>query len=311
MTSPGRRTDRWVRVAFLVVAVAALLPLKRAISAFRDEYAVFRSTNHVVVRPAADAQLPAITDVVIDVPGRPQVAAWHVASRNGAAVLLVHGSGGDRASLWPEARELARSGFGIMLIDMPGHGESRGDVDWGAGGRAAVSAALAWLVAQPDVDGGRVGALGFSMGAAQVTQVAAGDQRIRAVILAGCYSDAHQQTLFEYGSWGPITGWPAVWAYRAAGFDDSDQRPVDVIAHLAPRPLLIVHGTNDNVVPPAMASELHVAAGATGELWLVPGARHGDYMQAAPELWRQRLVDFFSGSLLHPTSPRDATLAGQ
>jgi pimeloyl-ACP methyl ester carboxylesterase len=282
----------------MAAGVLALLPLARAVSTFINEYGGFRASNHVVARPTADDALPAIVDLAVPVPGRPPMAAWYMASRNGAAVVLVHGSLGDRSNLWPEARVLAAAGFGVLLIDLPGHGESAGSVDWGAGGRSALAAAITALQAQPSVDPQRIGALGFSMGAMLVAQVAASDQRLRAVLLAGGFSDARRQTLFEYCRWGPITGWPGIWAYRAAGFDDRDQRPVDVIAKVAPRALLIVHGTEDPLVPPAMATELHEAAGPGSELWFVPGAGHGDYVKAAPGLWPARLRDFFLHALV-------------
>lgn len=286
----------WLLAAALAMAIMAL-PLWRAVSAFRDEYSVFRPSNHAVSRPPADSALPALQDIAVEIPGRPPLAAWYLPGRNGAAVVLVHGSMGDRASLWPEAKVLAEAGFAVMLFDLPGHGESQGEVDWGAGGRAALSAAITWMLAQPGVDPARLGAVGFSAGAVLVTQVAASDQRIRAVVLAGGFSDARRQTLYEYRSWGPLTRWPAIWAYRAAGYDDRDQRPVDVIGRIAPRPLLIVHGVEDGTVPPAMAEELYAAAGTPRELWLVPGARHGDYLLAAPGQWPGRLREFFLRSL--------------
>lgn len=303
--STATPTRRWrLRVALLVAGLALLLPLARAISAFKNEYAAFRATNHAVARPPADLALPALMDLAVDVPGRPPLAAWYLPSRNGAALLLVHGSMGDRAGLWQEARVLAAAGFGVMLVDMPGHGESQGEVDWGAGGRAALSAALTSLLAQPGVDPARVGAMGFSMGGMLVAQVAAEDERIRAVVLSGCFSDARRQTLFEFRSWGPITGWPAVWAYRAVGFDDSDRRPIDVIGRLAPRPLLIVHGADDGVVPATMATELYsAAAGPARELWIIPGAGHGNHLQAEPELWPERVRGFFLQALSVPDQP--------
>lgn len=284
-------------LALLVALLVTLFVLARALSTFRSEYGAFRATPHTVTRPPDDPALPAISDLAVNVPGRPPLAAWFLPSRNGAAVVLVHGSLGDRASLWPEARILAGAGFGVMLIDLPGHGESQGDVDWGAGGRAALSAAITALLEQPGIDPKRVGAYGFSMGAVQVAQVAAADQRIRAVVIGGCHSDARRQTLFEYRRWGPITGWPAIWAYRAAGFDDRDQRPIDVIGRVAPRPLLIVHGAEDGTVPADMASELYAAAGDPRELWILPGAGHGNYLEAAPELWPERLRGFFLRTL--------------
>ena len=55
------------------------------------------------------------------------LAAWYVPPRNGTAVVLIHGSDGQpRARRRPRARLLARHGYGVLAIDLPGNGESDG-----------------------------------------------------------------------------------------------------------------------------------------------------------------------------------------
>ena len=47
-----------------------------------------------------------------------------------------------------------------------------------------------------------------------------------------------------------------------------------------------------------MARALHDAAGEPRELWIVPGAGHGEYFTAAPADWRAHVVGFYERTLL-------------
>ena len=55
-----------------------------------------------------------------------RLSGWYIASRNGAAIVLVHGGGGDRQGTIRHARMLAEAGYGVLLYDARGRGESAG-----------------------------------------------------------------------------------------------------------------------------------------------------------------------------------------
>ncbi len=55
-----------------------------------------------------------------------RLRGWYVPSRNGAAVALLHGTGGNRTGVAAHARLLARRGYGVLLFDLRGHGASDG-----------------------------------------------------------------------------------------------------------------------------------------------------------------------------------------
>ena len=70
--------------------------------------------------------------------------------------------------------------------------------------------------------------------------------------------------------------------------------PIDYVARIAPRPLFIMHGTADTVVPAAMAHRLYEAAGEPKAIWLIEGAEHYQAMEDMADQVCPRLLAFFT-----------------
>jgi len=215
-------------------------------------------------------------------------------SRNGAAVILTHGAGGERSDVAAEAKTLSDAGFAVLAFDWPGHGESDGEIRWGEPERLAIAGAVDWLSTAPSVDSARIGAFGFSMGAYIVAQAAARDPRLKAAALAGAPTDPVKHTKWEYRRWSVLSQWPALLGVRVGGMNMAELLPIDVVREIAPRPVLIISGSADDLVPPWMAQELYAAAAEPKLFLSVPGAGHGNYAQAAPGTYPPALVRFFS-----------------
>jgi pimeloyl-ACP methyl ester carboxylesterase len=62
----------------------------------------------------------------------------------------------------------------------------------------------------------------------------------------------------------------------AAGWDELPQSPVELVAAIAPRPLLIVHGDADRYFPIRHAEALAAAAGGAAEFWREAGMGHAE-----------------------------------
>ena len=290
------------RLVFRAAAVsgAALLALV-VVQGARAAYAEYRA----VVPPRGPVPRPeTLPDSFVDAefPSKSgaSMKGWWSPGSNGAAVVLLGGTGADRRGVLNEALFLAAAGYAVLLYDHPGHGESAGPPDWVVEMPQALGGALDWMSAQPGVDPRRMGALGFSMGGATVASVAARDPRLTAVVLLGCYTDADEQTRAEYSRLGAIQGIPAICVMRWAGIAAGSLRPLDDVARMAPRPLLIVAGSDDKTVPTSMARELYAAAHAPKELWIVEGASHGDYADRAGDEYARRLRAFLDGALASP-----------
>lgn len=269
--------------------------VSRVARAYWIEWASLRPYIRAVIRPT-DALGGRIEDVVFRSRDGHAVRGWYVPSRTGAAVVLCHGSESDRTGVLDEARALANAGLGVLLYDAPGTGETGGRPGFGAPERAALLGALDLLAARSDVDPARVGAYGFSLGGYTVAQVAAVDARVRAVVLAGTPADIAENTRAAFARGGRLAVFGALLAQRVAGIDTRTGQPLEVVAAIAPRPLLLVTGGRDAVVPPAVAHRLYSVAGEPKRLLRIERAGHGHYAEADPGYGRY-LSAFFERTL--------------
>lgn len=288
------------KVILLVLLVLLLAIALIAFRSYRREAASFEPHRYEIKLDEA-VGLPDPREVAFEATTG-TVKGWYSRSTNGAAIVLVHGSGGDRRNVLGEAALLASEGYGVLLIDMPGHGESSGDVDWSDGGRSALVAALDFLSIQPDVDPGRLGALGTSMGGFIVAQVAATDERLKAVALLGAPHDQEEVTRWENRRFGPLSEIPALWAMERGGLPRNERPPIDEINNISPRAVLVVGGSDDQLVTPDFTRRLFDAARQPKELVLIDNAGHGDYLEAGGDGFRGTLLRFFDRYLLGATS---------
>jgi len=118
------------------------------------------------------------------------------------------------------------------------------------------------------------------------------------VILEAAPPDFEEYTRWGHRGWGVLSEYGAMLGLRASGMPLNEMRPVDVVRLISPRKLLIIGGNADTVIPEFMTQALYAAAGDGASLWIVPGARHGGYLHAAPAEYSIRVVDFFAEGLL-------------
>jgi pimeloyl-ACP methyl ester carboxylesterase len=290
------KLSRAARFGLALFAVAAVIPAAYvAAKTYAQQVNVFFPKRKPVAATLEASEIPRVGAVTFG-PDGARLHGWYAPSLRRAAVVLVHGAGGDRASLAVESRALSRAGFGVLTFDLPGHGESAGAIHWTDGERAALRGALDFVGRKPDVAPECIGVLGFSLGGYVAAQVAAHDRRVAALALLGTPSDPVAQANLQHGRFGFLTRWPALFALRRGGMD-LEVRARDYVPRLSPRPLLLVTGTADGTVPRSMAEELFRAAAEPKELYVVEGAGHGDYAAAAPSAYEARLVEFFERSL--------------
>lgn len=214
------------------------------------------------------------------------------------AVIFGHGNAADRRHFLELAPDFHRAGFTLLLFDFSGRGESDGEViTLGAAESRDLAAAFEWLAARDDVDGGRIAFVGRSMGGAAAL-IAAGDGTpVRAVVADSSFAELEG---LVYGLVGRFRLPPPVFARLGLGlagwrasFDPASVRPVDAIASID-APVLLIHGSEDEIVPFADARRLADAGGERLTLRVIEGARHND--PRSPEVVTG-MIEFLERSL--------------
>ena len=222
--------------------------------------------------------------------------------RSPATVVLTHGYGGSQDELLPTADALHKGGLSVFTYDLRGCGRSTGEVTFGDKEQEDLRSVVDYLARRDDVDDQRIGALGFSMGAATTLMEAAKDPRIKAVVDDSGWSDVYH---WLRPSWSAVFIHPgdsfsalslklAEWR---TGTDLDDLKPREDVPDLAGRPLLIIHGTADDNVPPGDSKENFAAAREPKELWLIDGAAHGATVEPGGPSASERVVSFFRDAL--------------
>ena len=191
-------------------------------------------------------------------------------------IILLHGYGETRDALLPQAELIVNAGFNALIVDFRGHGTSAGEVAaLGTLDANDVLGAVDYLMTRPDVDTGRIGVQGVSMGAAAGVIAAAQDLRVRAVIAEEPVSSLRDAVWTAYRDrlslpaflFRDITLWLVE---RRLSEPLSDVSPTEAAARLTPRPLLVIDHAGEAPVEPGGAERLLNAAGAPKELWVSP-----------------------------------------
>jgi dipeptidyl aminopeptidase/acylaminoacyl peptidase len=290
-------TEVAAKAVWPFLAALLLVTLALGLRAFWTEYRL--APPSPVPREEALRRLPGLTEVSWVSEGT-TIRGWFLKGRERAAVVLVHGDGGNRGDVLPELEILNEQGFAVLAFDWPGQGESGGVHGWDEAERASLRGALDWLASQPAIDAHRIGGFGFSMGGFPLVQVAVVDPRLRALALAGTPGDLGEYTRWEYRRRGLPAQWGALMGVRARGMRVSEQVPVQIVPSLAPRPLLVILGEDDSVVPPSMTRALFEAARQPKELVALPDTDHGEYASKGGRAYAEALVSFFTRALLAP-----------
>jgi fermentation-respiration switch protein FrsA (DUF1100 family) len=228
---------------------------------------------------------------------------WYIPPKNGALVILVHGLYGNRTELLDEADFITAAGYGALLFDLRNHGESEGNVStMGLDEVRDVEAAVAFA-RQTGGQNLPIAVFGHSMGASAVLLAAAEGSEIRAIIAESAFSSVEEnitEGVHELTGLPPFPFAPLVvfFGEREAGVNIRSMRPVDIVGQLSPRPLLLIHGELDALILAENSRRLFAAAHEPKELYILPNAGHGGFLQAAPEEYPRRILDFLKKCLL-------------
>lgn len=297
------RGSVWVWAAAGFGVLGLLLTADIAVRHYRSSQATFERTPPDATLGNPDSVgIQELTAVTFASKDGVRISAWHSPARNGAAIVLAHGTNADRSSLTAELRFLAAQGFGVLAYDGPGYGLSGGAARWGQDAQSAAIAAVDWLSKQPATAPLRIGGLGLSMGGYALIQAASVDRRIEAMVLEAVPPDAVETTQWQHKKWGPISQWPALEALKVSPELLAGPNAERRLPSISPRPVLLVSGDQDQTVPLFMTERMFRVPGANKEIMVVPGAGHGRYIESSAQEYPKKVIEFFTRTLLSDQS---------
>ena len=220
---------------------------------------------------------------------------WYYPSQNGGAVLSFGGLTGSLGNRIPPVIPLIEAGYGVVQIDSRACAEPSAPVTLGGNEVLDAEAALEFLLSRPDVDPDRIGAIGFSMGGATAIRVAARQPQIRGVVRDGGFTNLGEllnppESAFIANLYRSTV--ETVFRIQT-GVDPWEVSPIDDLPTISPGAVFFIYGEHES----GAGYEQYEVALEPKELWIVPNGRHGTNHIAAPDLYEQKVLDFFRISL--------------
>jgi fermentation-respiration switch protein FrsA (DUF1100 family) len=159
-----------------------------------------------------------------------------------------------------------------------------------------------YLRERSDTQSQKIGVLGLSMGAAVSLMATAREKEIGAVVADAPYARleraVNQRFRAFLGPFAFLFRAPAqFFGERMAGFKIADVNPINEVARISPRPLLLIHGTSDFLIKSQDSEMLYRAAREPKQLWRVEGARHTKAYRVAGAEYEQKVTAFFRRAL--------------
>lgn len=297
----SRKSDRSLRRRWLrrsLVAAAALIVAYMLLFPFLISYVLTHSARASV--PAERLGAPH-ENVTFTTPDGLRLRGWYVPSKNGAAVIAFPGRKGPQKP----ARVLAEHGYGVLVFDRRGEGESEGDPNgWGWAGYQDVDAAVRYLQGRPDVEADRIGGIGLSVGGEMMLEAAARSRGLRAVVSEGAGERSVRENLdMTLGDkWVQV---PSAFALTAgtALFSNNTPPPslTDLVGKIAPTPVFFIYGEHGQPGERNLNPTYYAAARQPKQIWEVPGSGHVGGIDAQPAEYERRVVAFFDEHLLEAT----------
>lgn len=231
-----------------------------------------------------------------------QLKGWWIPGLDKSeTIVVVHGVGSNRGDALVVAPFLQRAGFNVLLFDLRGHGDSGGHtISFGVHEAQDVTAAVAWAAKRSQ----SVGLYAFSMGGSAALHAIGqnGLPAVRAVLLDSTFADfaplaRAQMTFLPDNLAQPLLEVLSFYSWLEIDSRIEAISPSRYIGNIAPRPLLLLHGTSDGLIEPEQAKRNFAAARQPKQLHWMQGANHCGGLTTEGEAYEKRVVGFFKKHL--------------
>ena len=289
----GSRARRYARRGLKSLGTA--LVLLQVVYPVVESYAITNTSQRAT--PTSTLGV-ATEDVTLRTSDGVRLRGWYVPSRNGAAVLVFPGRTGAQR----QARMLIGHGYGVLLVDRRGTGESDGEPNgYGWGSELDIDAAVTFLQGRADVDPQRIGGLGLSVGGELLLEAAADNSGLRAVVSEG----AGIRSVHEFVEIDAADRWlflPLSLSATVATAVFANDMPPASLTDLVPRihvPVFFIYSA-DGQGGEELSKTFYAAANEPKQIW-APRGGHVGGLTSEPAEYERRVIAFFDESL--PATP--------
>lgn len=231
-------------------------------------------------------------DIAIRTDDGQTLAGWFIPNRNSSkAIVVCHGYPMDKGNVLDIVSGLAAEN-NLLLFDFRAMGRSTGM--FSSGGwreRRDLLAAVRYLRVRGFE---KIGAIGFSMGAAVILMSESRD--LSCMVCDSSYARLEPVIASLFRKFGflqkPFTWSMNLWTVLFTATDINKVAPVRFIGEIK-APLLLIHCQGDREIPVEHAKTLYAASGDNCTLWLVPGGDHILAYMARQEEYREKTAQFF------------------
>jgi len=246
-------------------------------------------------------------------------------------IAFCHELNADRWASTPYTEDLRRQGFDVFTFDFRNHGTSAhvpgyDPLPWVTEYDVAdVRAVIDYLCSREDADPRGIGLIGVSKGGTVALCAAAGDPRVRTLVVDGACPTERMQlhyirrflAIFVRFPW--LFSWlpdaslrmTAGWARWVLGRRRGCRFvTVDQAARRIHQPTLMIHGRRDAHIPLAVVRALRDSMPSRPKLWVTPSAKHNESITLERMEYHRRIARFFIRHLTEaPPAPSGATTA--
>ncbi len=224
---------------------------------------------------------------------------WLIKAKNPkATIILAHGWGGNKEGLLNYSTFLNKNGYNTLLFDFRGFGQSDGSyTSLGYYEKFDILGATDYLRTRKDVDTNKIGAYGFSMGAAAMVMAANENNSFRAIVFDGLYPTIHQNAARRFKE---VYGFPkfpfatslVFFGGLIHGFNAFDLAPIKHVDKIE-SPILFIQAANDTQVSVADAYSIYSKANEPKDILIVENALHSKAHKVAKDEYEKKVIDFY------------------
>lgn len=284
---------RWLvmLIVALLVAVFVLLPIVAGI---------------VIVFPykeSVGAPPDGFQDVTLTTEDGITLAGWYQppTNANGAVIILIHGAGGSRDRVRDHAAMLTGHGYGVLAMDLRGHGKSKGTTNrLGWQGTRDIGAAVAFLQSQDDVK--QIGGLGLSLGGEVLLGAASSYPDVVAIVADGATNRSLDEMFALPSERRLYRNFMSRVVFTTVGLLSGDDPPkplLDSMVEAESTTFMLIAG--ERVGIEVKYNELFAeTVGDRVTLWIAPDASHTGAFSRHRDDYERRVIAFFDAAFAPP-----------